>query len=45
MIEDYIDYPNQRILIKTERFDNIDIVYDVESTHFDKIEIEEDEDV
>lgn len=39
LTEDYIERPNQHILIRSENFDTIDIVYDIASSHYEKIEI------
>lgn len=38
LVEDYIANANQQILIRTEDFENIDIVYDLKSSQYEKIE-------
>lgn len=38
LVEDYIANANQEILIRTEDFENIDIVYDLKSSQYEKIE-------
>lgn len=45
LIEDYLEHANRQILIKSEYYDTIDVVYDRESTHYRKVEIEGEEDV
>lgn len=38
LIEDYTANANQQILIKTEDFESIDIVYDLKSSQYEKVE-------
>lgn len=39
IVEDYIEDANHQIIIKSEDYDTIDVVYDEESSHYKKIKI------
>lgn len=39
LIEDYIQNANHQIIIKSEYYDTIDVVYDEESSHYKNIEV------
>lgn len=41
VLEDYMGKPERHILIKTQKFDSIDIIYDKDSKQYTNIKIKE----